>query len=324
MIRTTYSNLTQIRQSVLVAGLLLLTANCQTSKDNSIHTVDIDNFWKAYDTVIVESNSKKQIELMQELYIEKGTGGLKAFMEVRNYGATDLVESINKYPRFWESIRLNTLKVHNKKSELNQYVQNFKKLYPSFRDAQIYFTISPVRSGGTDKDSLVLIGTEIATGNSKTDVSEFPDKRLETFFKNQSDDNIIPFAIHEYVHTQQKTEGNSLLGQSIYEGVCDFVTELVLDTKLEHAYLDYGRKNESALKKQFFETMWSKDWSNWLYNGDNSNTVGDLGYFMGYAICQSFYEQSKNKETAIATMIELDYGDKDAISLFLEESKYYQ
>src|SRR5699024_4815802 len=114
----------------------------------------------------------------------------------------------------------------------------------AYREARIYYTVSSIRSGGTTQRDMVLIGTEIAVGNKYTDVSEFRDNRLKYFFKKQQHDNVIPFTIHEYIHTQQSTTKTSLLGQCIYEGACEFITELVLDTTLGHAYLEYGRRYE--------------------------------------------------------------------------------
>ena len=311
----------------LLIGILvfsfLLFASCKTTIESDIYTSDIRNFWQAYDSVLTKTDRQEQIELMQRLYVNKGTSGLDAFMELRNFNAEKLVKAVNDYPRFWKSIRPNTLKVDEKLPELSQYIKKLKTLYPTYREAKIYFTITAIRSGGTTKDSLVLVGTEIATGNAQTDVSEFPDKRLETFFKNQKEDNIIPFTIHEYVHTQQKSEGTTLLGQSIYEGACDFITELVLEKKLEHAYLVYGRKKESAVKERFKEQMWGENWEEWLYNGNQTKSIGDLGYYMGYTICNSFYSRAEDKKQAISTIIELDYNDENEISKFLEQSEYY-
>jgi len=171
---------------------------------------------------------------------------------------------------------------------------------------------------------MILIGSEIAMGNRYTDVSEFPDKRLENFFKPKTSVDIVPVAIHEYVHTQQITEGKTLLGQSLCEGSCDFITELVLHVQLTHSYLIYGRKNEKLLKQQFKKEMFAEDYSNWLYNGATSKTMGDLGYFMGYAICKSYYRHAKDKQKAIRHIIELNYADLSAIKTFLLESKYYR
>lgn len=318
--------LNKFKIKAVVSLIFYFLLNCAIFGQNEkaqIFTSDIDNFWQAFDSVQTSSDMQKQIQLMQTLYIDKGTEGLKAFMDLRNFDAERLVKTINQYPNFWKSIRPNTYLVKEKEAEINKYLKKFYDLYPSYREAKIYFTITSIRSGGTTKDSVVLVGTEIATGNKNTDVSEFPDKRLETFFKNQEANNIVPFTIHEYVHTQQKREGNVLLGQAIAEGACDFIAEVVLETKLQHAYLTYGRKNEQRLKAQFKEEMFSEDFTNWLYNGTTTETVGDLGYFMGYAICRSYYNKATNKKKAIAEIIELDYGDIAEIKVFLEKSGYY-
>jgi hypothetical protein len=82
-----------------------------TSKgqDTKVFTSDIDNFWTAYDSIQTTKDSLKQIGFIQNLYIDKGTKGLKAFMAVRNYDAKLWVQLIRLYPKFWSSIRPNTL-----------------------------------------------------------------------------------------------------------------------------------------------------------------------------------------------------------------------
>lgn len=293
--------------------------------DGSVVSVsDVENFWIAFDSVQTTNDPLKQLDFVQRLYIDKGTKGLKAFMKLRNFDADRLLKTIQDYPRFWQTVRPNTLRINEQEKLISEKIQTFKTLYPDYREAQVFFTITAVRSGGTFQDNMVLIGTEIAVGNEHTDVSEFPDKRLATFFKTQKQDNIVPFVIHEYVHTQQISKANNLLGHAIFEGACDFITELVLDHTLEHAYLQYGRIHEETLKKQFEQEMFGEDYQDWLYNGDTSDTVGDLGYFMGYAICKSYYENASNKELAIKEIIELDYADATALNLFLTLSRYYE
>ena len=289
----------------------------------TVSTSDIDHFWKAFDSIQTIHEKDSQIQVMQSVYIDRGTYGLKEFMTLRNFDAARLVESINKYPRFWKSIRPNTLTIHQNEPLIESYIQQFRVLYPEFRAARIYFTIGAIRAAGTTQDSLVLIGSEIALGDKNTDVSEFPDKRLANFFNSQNSGNIIPVVIHECVHTQQKPEGKTLLAESIYEGACDFMTELILAKPLENAYLVYGRKHEKELKRAFKKEMYSEDLSHWLYNGATSKTMGDLGYFMGYSICRSFYRHAKDKTGAIKKIIRLDYRDSGAVKEFLRESGYY-
>ncbi|WP_160715967.1 DUF2268 domain-containing putative Zn-dependent protease [Chitinophaga solisilvae] len=286
-------------------------------------TSDIDHFWAAYDSVRPLQDREKQVQLMQSMYIDKGTDGLKAFMKLRRFDAARLVDAVNKYPRFWSSIRSNTFTIKEKIPAIEKHIRDFNVLYPEYRPAKIFFTITAIRAAGTTKDSMVLIGSEITMGDPATDVSEFPDKRLANFFQSQQTNNIIPVVVHEYVHTQQKSEGKTLLGQSLCEGACDFITELVLRQPLQNAYLRYGRENEKALKEAFKKEMMGEDYSNWLYNGTVTKTMGDLGYFMGYTICKSYYKRAKDKQQAVKDIITLNYADQAAITAFLSASAYY-
>ena len=146
-------------------------------------------------------------------------------------------------------------------SEIEKSISKFKELYPDLKEAKMYFTIGGLRSGGTTMNDMVLIGSEIATGNASTDVSEFPNKWLEGVFKNQQADNIVPLNIHEYVHTQQKGNPYNLLGQAIKEGACDFITELVIGKLMQNNYIVYGREHEAELKERFKLEMFTDSYS---------------------------------------------------------------
>ena len=158
--------------------------------------------------------------------MDKGTKGLKAFMKVENYNDTVYIKLINEFPKFWSSIRPNTFSVKNKADELNIAITKLKKIYPELKEAQIYFLIGNLSAGGHTFDNMVLIGTEIATGDSGKDVSEFKDNWLKSVFANKSTDNIVFLNLHEYVHTQQKpTAHRQILSQAIKEGSCDFIAQ---------------------------------------------------------------------------------------------------
>jgi hypothetical protein len=289
-----------------------------------VFTSDIDHFWTAYDSVQTTTDSMRQLYFIQTLYVEKGTPGLKAFMDVRDYSAPGWVSLLRKYPKFWQSIRPNTLSVKSYAPGIEASIRQFKKLYPPLTNAKMYFTVGGLRSGGTTKDSLILIGTEIATGGPETDVSEFSTKWLAGVFQNQKLDNIVPLNIHEYVHTQQRAHDiNELLGYCLQEGSADFITELVMDKPRQTNYIIYGRLHEPELKKEFAAEMFSgATLSHWLYNGGNAKDMADLGYFMGYAICGAYYGQANNKQEAIRDIIELDYSDTAATGKFLKRSGY--
>lgn len=306
--------------TILVYILSFASKGQDTKK---VFTSDIDNFWTAYDSIQTTNDSLKQIDFIQKLYIDKGTKGLRAFMAARDYSAQLWVKLIRIYPKFWNSIRPNTFTVKTFATEIESSIKKLKELYPGLKEAKMYFTVGGLRSGGTTMNDMVLIGSEIATGNASTDVSEFPNKWLEGVFKNQQADNLVALNIHEYVHTQQRGNPRTLLGQAIKEGACDFITELVTSKLLQNNYIVYGREHDAELKEQFKLEMFTTAYGNWLYNGSTAKTVADLGYYMGYTICKSYYNNSTDKKEAIKEIIELNYSDSNAVESFLTRSNYY-
>lgn len=288
-----------------------------------IFTSDIDNFWMAYDSIKAAKNRNHKIQLINSLYISKGTKGLRSFMEVRQFNDTLWVDLIEKYPKFWNSVRPNTLEIKNKIPQLEKAVERLKQIYPDLKDAEMYFMIGGLSTGGTVKDNAVLIGSEIATADAKTDISEFNDDWLKNVFQKQSLDHIVSLNIHKYIHTQQNGEKNQVLSQSIKEGSCDFITELVMEQPLSTQYLTYGRNNTGAVKNLFKKEMFTDNLSNWLYNGGQKGESADLGYYVGYEICKAYYNQAADKTKAIKTIIELNYSDDKAVEAFLTQSKFY-
>lgn len=309
----------------LIIISIFIFGNLFSQTSNKIFTSDIDNFWTAYDSIQKTNNYSKKIKIINNLYINKGTKGFKTFMDARGYNDSLYVELIEKYPKFWNSIRPNTLSIKNKTSELSKAIERFQELYPELKEAEMYFTIGGLRSGGTISGNMVLVGAELATGNPMTDVSEFKNDWLKNVFSKQTLDNIVYLNIHEYVHTQQKkNESSLLLHQTIREGACDFITELVLGKPLKTQYISYGKAHFEELKKQFKEEMFSKYFPNWLYNGGNKGEKADLGYFVGYEICKSYYSQAVNKKLAIKEIIDLNYNDEEAVEKFLKKSEFYK
>lgn len=309
----------------MLFSMFMVTSYAQ-QKENRIVTQDIDNFWQAYDQLKTTNDSLTQLELLQKLYITPGTPGLKAMMEVKGYTPADYVKAIRKYPQYWNGLRPLSLRAKALKDEFEPPIAKFKKLYPELRPAKIYFTVGALRSSGTTQGNMVLIGSELAMGDETLPVTEFSagmQRFLKQYFKSDPFKHIVLLNVHEYVHTQQSGYGYNLLSQSIYEGTCDFIAELVTGKLPVLPYVTYGPQHETALKTQFKAEMEQESWSNWLYNSAQGERVGDLGYYMGYAICKAYYKQAKNKKEAIKTMIELNYKSPEAVHAFVKTSGYF-
>ncbi len=304
--------------------LIFLFVSTISLAQSRVFSSDIDNFWKAYDAISKTSDKSEKLKIINELYIAKGTEGLRSFMKVRNYTDTLWVDLIGKYPKFWNSVRPNTFTIKSKQAEIEKAIANFRKLYPKLRPANLYFTVGGLRSGGTVDGDKVLIGTEIATADPKTDVSEFENDWLGNVFKKQSLDNVVFLNVHEYVHTQQKQGAQTVLASCIQEGSCDFIAELATEKPLESFYLTYGKSHAEEVKKQFRLEMFTDNQSNWLYNGTQKGEASDLGYYVGYEICKGYYNKAKDKKKAIAEIIELDYSDEKKLLDFVQKSGYFQ
>jgi hypothetical protein len=302
--------------------LLFFTVKAQ---QNVFSTSDINNFWQAYDSVKNEQDTVKQKDLVQRLYVNKGSKGLKAFMALRGYSATLWASYMRQYPAFWTTVRTNTQKAQEQLKMFPAAIEKFRFLYPSLDTPVVYFAIGGLNTAGTVLNNMVLIGTEIAAGDTTINLFELPAGRanwLKSVFRSQNVNNIMAVAVHETVHTQQKGIPATLLGQCIKEGSCDFITELILETNLTNPYMLYGKQHENTVKEQFKADMYTTRINKWLYNG-TTEAVGDLGYFMGAVICRSYYNKAKNKAEAIKQIIELNYSDAAAVDSFLAASGYY-
>lgn len=312
-------------KNIILISLLVFAKTTFLQNSSKIITSDIDNFWVAYDSIQTTDIASKKIDFINKLYIEKGSIGLQTFMKLRNYSDKHYIKLIENYPRFWNSIRPNTLTVKTKTEELVKAVERFRRLYSKLKDAEMYFTIGGLRSAGTVYNNMVLVGTEMGTATPRTDVSEFKSDWLKNVFADQALDNIVSLNIHEYIHTQQKpNESGVLLHQVIREGTCDFIAELVLGKPLKRKYITYGAKHFERLKQKLKEEMFSGSYINWLYNGGQKGKTADLGYYMGYEICKSYYNNARDKTKAIQEIIELDYNNKKEITQFLRRSGFYE
>ncbi|HVI45306.1 MAG TPA: hypothetical protein VM802_10565 [Chitinophaga sp.] len=312
-----------MRKVLLLICILSTTIYASAQK---IFTTDVDNFWIAYDSIGTTTDSLKQLNFLNTLYINKGTPGLKAFMEVKGYTPDKYLRTIRSYPKFWSSVRPRTSIIAGIAKELQPGIRQLMKCYPALKPADIYFTIGALNSSGTTKDNMVLIGAELATGDQTVDLSELPagyQKGLASYFNSEPAKNMTLLNIHEYVHTQEKGPGYNLLSQCIYEGACDFVTWLAMGKLPALPYVTYGPLHEEELKKEFRNEMFAPSWNKWLYNSASATRVGDLGYYMGYAICNSYYQRATNKKKAVREIIELDYTDSTAVEEFLTGSGYF-
>lgn len=291
-------------------------------------TADVDSFWAAYDSARTTTDSLAQLRIVQTRYIDRGTAGVRAFMAAKGYTAEDWVGAIRRYPKFWASIRPNTYRAKDAARGFAPYLTKLRTLYPALRPATIYVTVGALGSSGTTQDSAVLIGAELVAGTPETDISEFAGGThafLARYFASRPFANVIPLNVHEYVHTQQRGIGQTVLARAVREGSADLVAELVTGTRMPLPYMTYGPAHEAALREAFKAEMFTPLIGNWFYNQRSTDPghVPDLGYYMGYAIARAYYQRAPDQRAAVRALIELPFDDDAAVEALLTRSGYY-
>ncbi len=317
-LKNTFSN------TIKLSFVLFTIAISGCKNTSNIITSDIDNFWNAYDKITATKDSTLQYKYLDSLYFKKGTEGLKTIRLVRNYTEADYINAINNYPLFWSSIRKNTLKADRMSSDLEKGIQKLKEIYPDLKPAKIFFTIGAFRTPGTTLDSLVLIGSELAMTNKNTVSTEFPEEiqgARRKYFNSNPINDLVLLNVHEYVHTQQKAMVHNILSLAIYEGVAEFVSVKAMGGVSAAPAVAYGKKNMKKVMTKFEEEMFypiNKD--KWLWGEPHLNEfkVRDLGYYVGYQMCENFYNSSQNKKEAIKQLIELDFNNETEIEAFVD------
>lgn len=311
---------------------ILLINSCQpetgTQSYEDIVTSDIKLFWEAYDQINSTEDSVLQMQYLQELFLDKGTIGLSTIQQVRNYQPEEYLAAIRNYPKYWESVRKSTLEAPQYAAEIQQGIDGFKVLYPAYKPAKIYFEIGVFRTPGTALDSVIIIGAEMAMADENTAVEELPESMnyVKDYLKGNPVKDLAFLNVHEYVHSQQTTTGGyDLLSQSIFEGSAEFIAEIVTQQASIQPAIAYGKANDDKVKSRFSEELFSPSYFNWIWNNtDNEFGTRDLGYYIGYAIVSRFYEAAPDKNTALKTIIELDYTDRAKVEAFVQSTAYFE
>ncbi len=312
-------------KSIITIIVLLLISPAYSQE---IVTSDINNFWNAYDKIRITKDSVQQYSFLKEIFLDKGTPGLQGIMLARNYTPKTYIDAINNYPEFWKSVRPNTLKNKTIQKEISANLKKLKVLYPEMKTAPIYFTIGVLRTGGTVYDGKVLIGSEQAFADINTVTTEFPEPMAsarKSYFATNPINTVTLLTIHEYIHSQQKPIVNNLLSQCLYEGVAEFLSVKVTGLPSTVQAINFGRQNEEWVKKVFEREVFNFRMSEkWLWSdAQNEFNTRDLGYYIGYAICEDFYNKASDKKQVVKQMIELDYSNESAIEDFVNNAGFF-
>ena len=316
-----------IKSFILAAIFILTCSRVFAQTNNLIETSDIDLFWKVYDKVVNATDSVKSIQIIEEEYMNRGGAGLNAIKNYNVFGSPELYKMIKTQSGYLNSIRERTTDLRNHYTEYNAIFARFKKIYPTYFYPKVYFTIGAMLAGGFNKDdSCVVIGTEIAVGTKTSKNSS-----LNSYLKQYAAGNqgVTFILTHEIVHTQQThgyLQNMNLTSICIMEGSADFIADILLGKKNSMPYSIYGRQHYSRLKQLFLKdklTNAPDTLNKWIYNDAQYATLRpDLGYYIGYKICESYYSSMKDKKQAVSDILQINYDDKNSVMAFYNKSNF--
>ncbi|SDY85827.1 gliding motility protein GldB-related protein [Hymenobacter psychrophilus] len=297
---------------VLMAGLFLTqcTSSRRTAEVAAVDLIstDIDLFWVAYPAAMRDTAQAGRV--FAEQYFAKGSPGLRDYFARKYQGdARRFARSISQRPRFYASIRPATLAVASQKPQILAAFRRLQQLYPPVRFNDAYFLMGGF-AGSTAQPVGLLMEAEQTSCGPGVDTAE-----LTLVQRNRCGAVAdLPAVItHEMVHNVQQPHDGTLLGGVIREGMADFVAELVTGQPGGNARLHlYGNAHEQQLWREFVPEMNGRDPRNWLANSkqETAERPCDLGYYVGYRICQAYYEQVPDKRRALAELLETkDFND---------------
>ena len=231
------------------------------------------------------------------------SSGFTEFLRVRKFTAEEYVEKISHLPNFWNSIRESSLKIRDRKDEIEQVLNELSQGLPEFKKPKVCFAIGCLRTGGTVSKDWILIGSEIAAADATVDKSELPEWLKNVIGKPE----ITAMVAHEAIHTQQNNSGKyNLLTGAVTEGSADFPTFKILGKNINSPIHIYGNANECELKTAFLSDLKEDptDFSGWLFNGSKSkDRPANPGYYIGFKISEAYYERQPDKQVAIKNLM---------------------
>jgi hypothetical protein len=312
------------RFTVLVAMLAFsaVVPGQQPSKPNQdpdsalLITSDIPGFWRVFD----KASLKDAAELFQSEYIDPGTAGLHDFLKSRIQNGRYLAGTIAARPRYYAAIRGSTLAVDQTpaiKEAIRASFRRLKEIYPVAVFPDVYFLIGRMNSAGTVSSSGLLIGVEMNARSESTPVDELTDWERAVTGQIANLPNIVA---HELIHIQQPhgSAKTTLLQQALSEGGADFMGEMISSGIINRLQRNYGDAHEQVLWTEFRKEMLGTDISRWMFQGDRAkDRPADLGYYIGYKICEAFYRRAIDKREAVRRILQITDSEG-----FLRESGY--
>ena len=253
---------------------------------------DVERFYRLYDSV----QGHPSAEQLQRDYLDAGSEGLRHFAKARRITGEAIAANLAKNPQAYIDAKRCMEVLPDTRNRLRASLRKLVELYPEARLPTVTIAVGRGKPVGTaSADTGVQIGLEALCATD--------------WLNPDLEDRFVHVIAHEYVHVQQvpafvETEQATVLESALMEGAAEFVGELI-SGEVAYLHLKQNTKGqELAIETKFQADMDKHDLSDWIYNSKPGNP-GDLGYWVGYRIVKSYYQNASDKRQAMRDIIGL-------------------
>lgn len=269
---------------------------------------DVEHFVEAYRQL---KPGVDTVAIMQTMYLDKQTPGLRMFIEKYGLNAKNLTAAIGRRPHVYARLGGLLDVLYQQEPEYRRAYVDLKRMIPDASFPPTFFLVATYRG--------------IASGSIEGTINSI-EKETEESLKG----DFVATLVHEMTHLQQLrvlgekyftvfNEEKTLLALTIREGAAEFFAERVTggDTFKAPAR-DYLIAHEQDLWRRYKQDMMGRDTKGWMWGhpADDAQPE-DIAYVLGARIVETYYENSKNKTKAVGEILGVtDYPE------FLRKSGY--
>jgi hypothetical protein len=285
--------MSRIRIAAHVALLFVaVSASAKQAAAPAIHIEDVELFFQVYDA----ASGRPTAEQLQRDYIDRGSDGLRQFAKVRNITGARIAATLAKEPGIYAQAKTCTDALPEVRERVAKALRTLGEMYPEAKFPPVTIAIGrgkPVGVGSPVTGIQIGLEALCATPYMSPDIA----------------DRFVYVIAHEYAHVQQyqplvDKERPTVLEGSLIEGGAELTAELIAGSvsSVHLGPLTQGRERE--IETAFVADMDKIDVSDWLYNGTREKPA-DIGYWVGYRIVKSYYQQATDKRQALKDILEM-------------------
>lgn len=276
-------------------------------KNCKFHYQDVSNFIIAFEKST--NDWKNAPSYFYKDYFSRGSKALFFYQKFKIQSSShQFAYRIEDKQAYFQSIIPNLEKLSSQEKIIREYFDKMEELYPEAIFPDVFYALGCFNAGGTSSPFGLIIGAEMHSKAENSDLSHFNnwEKSVVRDFSN-----LALITIHELVHIQQNDNYSNLLGNSIFEGAADFISSLVCGAHINQHVHDWANQHENEIWADFKKEMYDENSQNWIGNAARAkDKPADLGYYVGFKICESYYNQQTDKKKALKDILSINDWNK--------------